>query len=123
MTTLTDLQAKWEARRNDPVVAKCMVSMEAICIEVLADFASLAAAAVETVTLTEASVQGGYSVDHLQRCVASGKIENVGKKGRPRIRRADVPLKPGYLPTGTAGDQLSDRRRIVAAARHQEAVS
>ena len=51
----------------------------------------------ESVTLAEASRLGGYSIDALQRMVASGKIENAGRKGRPRIRLAHVPTKPGHV--------------------------
>jgi len=53
--------------------------------------------AEESVTLKEASHLGGYSVDALQRMVAAGRIENSGRKGKPRIRRAHVPTKPGYV--------------------------
>jgi len=71
----------------------------------------------EVVTLREAAMIGGYSVDHLQRVVAAGAIQNVGKRGAPRIRRTDVPRKPGYvLPTEPGADQLSARRRIVRDA-------
>jgi hypothetical protein len=52
--------------------------------------------AEESVTLKEASVLGGYSVDALQRMVAAGRIENAGRKGKPRIRIGQVPTKPGY---------------------------
>jgi hypothetical protein len=52
--------------------------------------------AEETVSLKEAAMLGGYSTDSLQRMVASGRIQNYGRKGRPRIRRADVPAKPGH---------------------------
>ena len=51
---------------------------------------------VDTVSIKEAAALGGFSADHIQRLVASGRIENVGRKGRPRIRREDVPTKPGY---------------------------
>jgi hypothetical protein len=50
-----------------------------------------------SVTLREASRCGGYSIDALQRMVAAGRIENAGRKGRPRIRVRDVPKKPGYI--------------------------
>jgi hypothetical protein len=50
----------------------------------------------ETVSLNEASVLGGYSVEALQRMVASGRIENAGRKGKPRIGIAHVPTKPGH---------------------------
>lgn len=50
-----------------------------------------------SVSLKEAAGIGGFSVDHLQRLVATGRLTNIGRKGRPRIRRDDVPVKPGYL--------------------------
>lgn len=53
-------------------------------------------AADEGVTLREASRIGGYAVDSLQRMVAQGKLPNVGRKGRPRIPRLSVPVKPGF---------------------------
>jgi hypothetical protein len=75
------------------------------------------------VTLTEASRVGGYSVDHLARLVREQRLTNLGRKHAPRIRRADVPVKPGHrLPLPPAPDQLSARRRIVAEAQtHQGA--
>src|SRR5437868_6511997 len=54
------------------------------------------ASAEASVTLKDASVLGGYSVDALQRLVATGRIENAGRKGRPRIRLVHVPRKPGH---------------------------
>lgn len=53
--------------------------------------------AEESVTLAEASLIGGYSVDALQRMVAAGRIENAGRKGKPRIRKVHIPTKPGYV--------------------------
>ena len=63
----------------------------------------------ESVTLKEASALGGYSVDALQRMVAAGRIENAGRKGKPRIRLTQVPTKPGY----TASLQNSNKRGNV----------
>lgn len=50
----------------------------------------------ENVTLEEAAEAGGYSYSHLQHLVAEGTIPNVGRKGDPRIRRCDIPRKPGH---------------------------
>jgi len=47
----------------------------------------------EPLTLKEAAAESGYSVSHLQHLVADGEIPNAGEKGRPRIRRGDVPMK------------------------------
>jgi hypothetical protein len=72
-------------------------------------------ASAEAVSLAEAHRIGGYSVDHLQRLVASGALENVGKKGKPRIRIGDVPVKPGHrLPDTKSRGQL-DRSAVVAS--------
>lgn len=48
----------------------------------------------EVLTLDEAARESGYSVDLLGRMVREGKLENAGRPGAPRIRRADLPLKP-----------------------------
>lgn len=70
--------------------------------------------AEETVSLKEAAMLGGYSTDSLQRMVAAGRIQNYGRKGKPRIRRADVPLKPGHTAANLLGE--SGRRHITASA-------
>lgn len=58
--------------------------------------AATAARRLDTVTLEEAEEIGGYSYSHLQHLVADGTIPNAGRPGAPRIRRSDVPRKPGY---------------------------
>ena len=74
--------------------------------------------ACEAVTLQEAHLMGGYSVDHLQRLVSNETLPNVGRKGAPRIPRSAVPIKAGHaLPLCAGGDQVSARRRIVADAQ------
>jgi hypothetical protein len=57
-------------------------------------------------TLKEASAIGGYSVDHLGRMLREGGLPNAGRTGAPRIRRVDVPTKPGYVAPGSATPQL-----------------
>ena len=47
----------------------------------------------EALTLSKAALESGFSEDHLRHQVAEGQIPNVGRKGAPRIRRADLPLK------------------------------
>ena len=66
------------------------------------------------VSLKEASTLGGYSTDSLQRMVAAGRIQNFGRKGKPRVRRADVPVKPGHTAAGLLEE--SGRRHITASA-------
>jgi hypothetical protein len=114
---LRDLAARWLSKaetldRYAPLVSEafreCARELEA----------ETRSGGENVVTLGEASAIGGYSADHLQRLVAKGALENVGQKYRPRIRRADVPVKPGHsLRPLQTDSQLDSRRRIVASAR------
>ena len=122
--------------RRNPRVMTCIGSSELparwrTTADTLERFAPAAAAAfrdcaseleaagqdvLDAVTLQEAHQMGGYSVDHLQRLVRRGSIENVGRKGSPRIRRSDVPSRPGHaLPCGAPTSQFGSRRRMALA--------
>lgn len=115
--TRADLIQRWSARLDEWRRLRVQVDGAAVAGEILDDLRALVDE--DTVTLSEASRIGGYSVDHLQRLVRQGTLENRGRKHAPRIRRSDVPTKPGYsLPSEPADGQLSLRRRIVADAQH-----
>lgn len=78
--------------------------------------------AEETVSLNEASMLGGYPVDSLQRMVRCGRIQNCGRKGKPRIRRAEVPVKPGhgaFLLTKSGGIHIEAVSAVVASVTHR----
>ncbi len=53
-------------------------------------------AQLESLSLEQASAESGYSVDHLGRLVRDGTIPNAGEPYAPRIRRCDLPRKPGF---------------------------
>jgi hypothetical protein len=61
------------------------------CIKDLA--AALEAHRLELLTLREAADESGYSYSSLEKSVRDGDIPNYGKKGRPRVRRGDLPRK------------------------------
>ncbi|MDB4882889.1 MAG: hypothetical protein JWL95_1655 [Gemmatimonadetes bacterium] len=119
MPSAAELTAKWQERLTEWRSLGVRIDGEKVAAEVLEDLRALVDD--DVVTLQEASRIGGYSVDHLQRMVAAQTITNVGRKHAPRMRRADVPTKPGHraplLPGPQALDQLSPRRRIVADAQ------
>ena len=124
MLNLTSLRVRWEARRDDLRRLHAQVDGAVLIDELLGEVSSLyESQSLEPVTLAEASRIGGYSVDHLQRLVSGGQLENIGKKGRPRIRRGDLPLKTGHvLRPPDRESQFALRRRIVASvATHGEA--
>jgi hypothetical protein len=52
----------------------------------------------ELLTLADASREGGYSERQLRRMLDNGIVQDMGRQNAPRIRRSDVPRKPGYLP-------------------------
>ena len=112
--TLAELQDVWEARRQEHERLGSMAPVATICAEILRDLREVGRGDVDALTLRQASALGGYAPDSLQRMVASGQIENIGRKHKPLIRRTDVPIKPGHsLRTTATADQLSPRRRIV----------
>jgi hypothetical protein len=45
---------------------------------------------LEELTLEQAAEERGQSYDTIQRRVATGRLHNVGRKHRPRVRRADL---------------------------------
>jgi len=108
---------RWRGREEEWSRLGVAVDGAKVAAEIVGDLQTLRRAhASEAVTLREASLIGGYSLDHLQRLVAGGQVENVGRKGRPRIRRDDVPVKPGQGLRGNDDpSQLDARRRIVAS--------
>ena len=55
---------------------------------------ALREAADEVLTLAEASTASGYSESRLRHLIADGTIPQAGERGRPRVRRGDVPIKP-----------------------------
>ncbi len=109
MTMLDELLARWRTRRAEWAKMRIFVDGQQVAAQVIADLEELDNASEGNLTLREASRLGGYSVDRLQHLVAAGEIENVGRKQRPRIRRRDVPVKPGHGGT----DRLDARRAIV----------
>lgn len=117
LVTLFALIARWRGRQDEWSRLGAAVDGAKVAAEVVGDLEALQRAqSSAVVTLREASLIGGYSLDHLQRLVAGGQLENVGRKGRPRIRRDDVPVKAGHNLRGSVDpSQLDARRRIVAS--------
>lgn len=52
----------------------------------------------EVLNLQQAAELSGYSAGHLSRLIRRGDIPNAGRKYSPKIRRRDLPTKPGHLP-------------------------
>ena len=50
-------------------------------------------AADERLTLAESASASGYSKRRLSELIADGTIPNAGARGRPRVRRGDLPMR------------------------------
>lgn len=71
----------------------------------------------DTLTLTDAARESGYSADHLRHLVSEDKIRNAGTKGRPRIRRGDLPIKPGARATAKRDEATQQAHEILQSVR------
>lgn len=97
--TLTAMREKWESRRREGETFKTQVDMAVVCAAVLEDIdAVVARRENDVLSLPEAARLSGYSSGHLGRLIRKGEIANAGRHCAPRIRRQDLPVKPGYLP-------------------------
>jgi hypothetical protein len=74
----------------------------------------------EELTLSEAALRSGYSSDHLSRLLREGKLQNVGRKGRPRIRAGDLPRRAPACGEPGLSDNIGARRRIALAVASSE---
>ena len=78
--------AKWGDDRGSALLRQCATELDVASREHDA----------EALTIPQAAEASGYSRDHLRSLVSTGEIPNAGRKGSPRIRRADLPVKPGH---------------------------
>ena len=93
--TRNEWQAALIHRRDEFARYKALVDGATILDQVLCELQSVITTEGDTVlTIRAAATRSGYSAEHLARLVRDGTIQNVGRKGSPRIRLRDVPIKP-----------------------------
>jgi hypothetical protein len=88
--TLGEIRAKASELRQsfgDAARARAL-EWAAECIE-----RALRDQADERLTIAQAALRSGYSQDHLSRLLRSGKLRNAGRRGAPRIRAGDLPIR------------------------------
>ncbi len=117
--TLTSLARTWYGRADD-LAPFAPAAAEAFRRAAQELDVALREAGDELLTLEQASASSGYSPDHLSRQLREGRIPNAGTKHRPRIRRADVPKKPGVLRERADESHHSARRRVVASDEERQ---
>jgi hypothetical protein len=70
----------------------------------------------EELTLGQAVLESGYSERALRQKIATGDIPNAGERGRPRIRRRDLPHRPARR-RDVAYDPEADAASLLARIR------
>lgn len=70
---------------------------------------------LQELTLEQAVSESGYTYSSLEKRLRSGELPNVGTKGKPRIRRGDLPTKGGRMTQvdGLADEILQKRARCA----------
>lgn len=118
---LDELRARWRARREEFARFRATIDGATLCGELLTELESaLQAHDDEVLTLRDASVVSGYTVDHLARLIRQGKLANAGRKRAPLVRRRDIPLKTISTSRRTGADSYnarSDARSLVRRLR------
>jgi hypothetical protein len=95
---------RWRSREDEWSRFRVQVDGAALAGEIVADLQRIIENdGGEGLTLRAASALSGYSTDHLSRLIREGVLPNAGRKGAPRICRADLPIKP---------------KRVIATARN-----
>ena len=76
---------------------------------------ALASHTEERLTLDQAALRSGYSADHLARLIRDGRLPNAGRRGAPRVRAVDLPVRPRRAVVADrpgAYDPVADARAI-----------
>ncbi len=97
MTTPLDLAERWRQEADAYERDRARVDAATLLRRVANDLdAEWHAWRSEELTLPQAALESQYTPDSLGRLVTRGTIPNAGRKHVPRIRRVDLPKKPGY---------------------------
>lgn len=74
----------------------------------------LTALDAETLSVSQAASESGYSAEHVRRMLSENPTLNAGRKGKPLIRRSDLPRKASIA--GKAPklyDPIADARNLM----------
>lgn len=113
--TRAEIIERWRSRLADWKLVAAQVDGEKIAQMVLLDLTSLDDDAEATLSLTEASAEGGVSTRQLSRLIKDGKLKNLGRPGAPKVRRSDIPRKAAIANDRNTASLLSITRTAVAS--------
>lgn len=98
---------RWRLRHEELTKLDATVKAAPLIDEMLADLESLAGAGDDKLNLTDAGHISGYSADHLSRLIRDKKLTNYGRKGAPRVRRSELPMRPASQFASRSGNTYS----------------
>jgi hypothetical protein len=106
------LAAEWRSRAAE--LRRYGAEPQAVTLEAAAAEldAAMRDAADTPLTLSEAAEESGYAPRTLRQMVAEGKLPNAGRRNAPRVRRADLPRRPGKTTTN-GYDPAADAARLL----------
>ena len=89
------LSARWQG--HAAILHRWGATAQAAAVELCASELEDEARAfsLESLSLGQAEEDSGFSYSALEKMVRNGRITNVGSPGQPRVRRGDLPKKPG----------------------------
>ena len=104
MNPLLALAEKW--RSDADVLEQRGASSVAAVWRLAADELDVFLSAWETerLAIAEAVQESGYTRSALEKMLRRGDIVNAGEKGKPRVRRCDLPRKAGGTPRDEEGE-------------------
>ena len=115
MNALLDLVSEWRetaALLRDHGAIEAAQTTEKLASEVVE---AVKRAEDEELTLAEAAAASGYAKRTIRQKIAEGKLENVGRKNAPRIRRGDLP-KRTKSEKRTDFDATAEARSVMEAS-------
>ena len=116
MNALPDLAARW--REEAGLLRGYGASEAAATAELHAQqvIEAVKRAEDEELTLEEAAVASGYSKRRLSELIKEGTLSNVGARGRPRLRRGDLPRRGGSVKKADGFNATAEARSVMEAS-------
>lgn len=96
LSPLRDLAASWreDADRFREYGADELATAAELHADALEE--RLRAWRLEALSPVQAAEESGYTADHLRRLIRQERVPNAGDDASPKIRRQDLPRKPGH---------------------------
>ena len=120
MSGVSEFRSRLLERREELARLGALVRAEFLLDEILAELdAAVSGDAGQLLRLSAAAEVSGYTADHLRTLIKSGKLTNYGRPHAPRVRRGELPRKPGHRSSGglTQADAVANlKSQIVGNA-------